>query len=337
MKKICFLTLLSVSLCLQINAQTEPLRDSLPKTDTSLIHTDSVEIDEALLADLRFLLDSMKIKASFFSVDLGVSNRLFSLRNNSFNAQQVTTDRIAFTPSVTYYHKSGLGISAMAYLSSFEGTPSFYQYAFSPSYDYWNNEKFSFGVSYTYYLTRDDLSVYATPFVHELYGYVRGRKGWLRPGFSMGWATGSYTDVKQLDTVIFGIPRRFIDTTKVGLQDFSMTFSVSHAFDFDDVFTTNDALSISPYAMVVAGAQNYELDSKTSLFSGARLRYLSRRYESATTDKTGLRFQSLGAAVNVTYFIQKLSLSAGYFLSYYLPESDQPFTNIFSISAGLTF
>ena len=240
-------------------------------------------------------------------------------------------------PSVTYYHKTGLGISATAFLSSFDGKANFYQYAFSPSYDYLNNKKVSFGLSYTYYLTRDDLTVYATPFKHELYGYVRGRKGWLRPGFSMGWATGTYMDVKQLDTVIFGIPRRFVDTSLIGLKDFSMTFSAAHYFDFEDLFKKGDGLSIVPTIMLVTGAQNYQADSKTTLFSGTRLRNITRRYSSATTEKTGLRFQSLAATLSTTYFLGKLSLSAGYFISYYLPETDTPFSQIFSISAGLTF
>jgi hypothetical protein len=337
MKKICFLYMLGILLSTSLIAQEEPIRDTLPLADTSLLQTDSIEIDEDMLSDLRYLLDSMKIKKSFFSVDMGVGNRLFSVRNINFNAQQVTSNRISITPSLTYYHKSGFGISAMAFLSSFEGTPRFYQYAFSPSYDYLNNKKVSFGLSYAYYITREDLSVYATPFKHELYGYVRGRKGWVRPGFSMGWATGTYMDIKQLDTVIFGIPRRFVDTTLVDLQDFSMTFSAAHHIDFDDVFKKGDGFSIIPTVMLVAGAQNYAADSKTTLFSGTLLRRVTRRYESATTDKTGLRFQSLAASLSTTYFLDKLALSAGYFVSYYLPETDTPFTHIFSITAGLTF
>jgi hypothetical protein len=153
----------------------------------------------------------------------------------------------------------------------------------------------------------------------------------------MGWAKGTYTDIKQLDTVIFGIPRRFVDTTKVGLQDFSMTFSAAHHFDYDDLFKKGDGLSIVPTVMLVSGAQNYAADSKTTVFSGTRLRNITRRYASGTTDKTGLRFQSLAASLSTTYFLDKLSVSAAYFISYYLPETDQPFTHIFSITAGLTF
>ena len=93
MKKALFLSLLSIGLWLHLSAQAEPVRDTLPLADTAAIQTDSIALDESMLADLRFLLDSMKIRQSFFSVDMGVSNRLFSVRNNNFNAQQVTADR----------------------------------------------------------------------------------------------------------------------------------------------------------------------------------------------------------------------------------------------------
>jgi hypothetical protein len=71
------------------------LIDTLPQPKDTLVvpealaSIDSLLSDEALLADLRSLLDSMGIRKSFFSVDLGVGNRLFSLRNNTFNAQQL--------------------------------------------------------------------------------------------------------------------------------------------------------------------------------------------------------------------------------------------------------
>jgi hypothetical protein len=314
-----------------------PISDSMGLATDSLLLLDPLLTDDVLLADIRSLLDSFGIRKSFFMVDIGVSNRLFSLRNNNFNAQQLTANRIAFTPSVTYYHKSGLGFSAMAFLSSFDGKASFYQYAISPSYDYLNHKNFSFGISYAYYITQDDLSFYATPFKHEFYGYIRGRKGWLRPGFTAGWATGTYQEVATLDTVIFGIPRRIVDTTDVGIKDLALTFSLAHHFDWDDVLLKGDGISLVPQVMVVGGAQQYEVDSKTTIFSGARLRYASRRFNSSSTENTGLRFQSLAFAMNASYFYKKLTLSGGYFLNYYLPETDQPFTHIFSVSAGLTF
>ena len=343
MKRLVFV-LLNLALSWHgVSAQEKPMTDTIPlaaptvSVPDSLASIDSLLTDEALLAEIRSLLDSMGIRKSFFSVDMGVGNRLFSLRNNSFNAQQVAENRVSLTPSATYYHKSGLGFSATAFLSIFDGKASFYQYAFSPSYDYLNNRKFSFGVSYAYYLTRDDLSFYATPFRHELYGYVRGRKGWLRPGFSAGWATGSYKVIRQLDTVIYGVPRRITDTSNVGLTDLALSFSASHYFEWDDLFKKGDGLTVVPMALLTLGAQTFDTRSKTTIYSGRLYRYVSRRYNTSNFENTGLRFQSLSMALNATYFIDKLSLSGGYFLNYFLPETDQKFTHVFSLSAGLIF
>ena len=316
--------------------------DTLPPAvglsdSASLLSVDSLLSDEALLADIRGLLDSMGIRKSFFTVDLGVGNRLFSLRNNTFNAQQVSENRVSLTPSVAYFHKSGLGLSATAFMSVFDGKPSFYQYAFSPSYDYLDSRKLVFGVSYAYYLTRDDLSFYATPFKHELYGYVRARKGWLRPGFSAGWATGSYQEVRQLDTVINGIPRRITDTTNVGVTDLALSASASHSFDWEGVFTRKDGLTVVPMIMLTAGAQTYDVQSKFTVFSGRRFRYVSRRARTNDFENTGLRFQSVSAAVNASYFVGAFSVSGGYFLNYFIPETDTKFTHVFSVSVGLTF
>lgn len=319
-----------------LRVDTLPVAAGLPDS-ASLLSVDSLLSDEALLADIRGLLDSMGIRKSFFTVDLGVGNRLFSLRNNSFNAQQVSENRVSFTPSVAYYHKSGLGLSATAFLSMFDGKASFYQYAISPSYDYLDSRKLVFGISYAYYLTRDDLSFYATPFKHELYGYVRARKGWLRPGFSAGWASGSYREVRQLDTVINGIPRRFTDTTDVGVTDLALSASVSHSFDWEGVFSRKDGLSVVPMVMLTAGAQTYDVQSKFTVFSGRRFRYVSRRVRTNDYENTGLRFQSVSAAVNASYFLGAFSLSGGYFLNYFIPETDTRFTHVFSVSVGLTF
>jgi hypothetical protein len=338
------LTLLTLALCWHgLSAQEKPLPDTIPSTvptvavPDSLASIDSLLTDEALLAEIKSLLDSMGIRKSFFTAELGVGNRLFSLRNNTFNAQQVAENRISFTPSVSYFHKSGLGLSATAFMSVFDGKASFFQYAFSPSYDYLNNRKFSFGLSYAYYLTRDDLLFYATPFKHEIYGYVRGRKGWLRPGFSAGWATGSYQVIRQLDTVIFGIPRRITDTSNVGLKDLALSFSAAHYFEWEDLFKKGDGLTLVPMAMLTAGAQTFDTQSKTTIFSGRLYRYVSRRYNTTSFENTGLRFQSVSMALNATYFIDKVSLSGGYFLNYFLPETDQKFTHVFSLTAGMTF
>jgi hypothetical protein len=143
--------------------------------------------------------------------------------------------------------------------------------------------------------------------------------------------------VRQLDTVIFGIPRRITDTSNVGLKDLALSFSAAHYFEWDDLFKKGDGLTVVPMAMLTVGAQTFDTQSKTTIFSGRLYRYVSRRYNTASFENTGLRFQSVSMALNATYFIDKLSLSGGYFLNYFLPETDQKFTHVFSLTAGMTF
>jgi hypothetical protein len=298
--------------------------------------SDSIDIDKQMLADLKSLLDSISSRTSFFSVSLGVGNRLFSIRNNNFNAQQVNK-RIAFTPSAAWYHHSGFGLSAVAFLSKPEEKLQFYQYAFSPSYDNIRGKKFSYGVSYTYYLVDKKTEQYATPFRHEGFAYMQSKKGWLRTGLSAGYGKGHFVQVSQIDTVIFNIPRLITDTTKVGLQDFSLTASVSHPFEWDDIFKSGDGFSITPQVMVAAGAQTYDVNSKKSIRSTRRLRIVQRSYNANSTENTGLRFQTVAASVNLSYYSGSFSISPSYFFSYYLPESDEKTSHVFSITAGFIF
>jgi hypothetical protein len=335
-KKVLFLAA-SISWSICMYAQTGSSADSSGIREKATSLPDTALLDQELLNDLRALLDSMDFRSSFFSIGVGAGNRFFSLRNNNFNAQQQTTDRIAFTPSASYFHKSGFGFTAMGFLSEIEGKTGFYQYALSPSYDYLRSRKVSFGISYTWYLTEKQAEFYATPFKHEIYAYAQGRKGWMRPGFSAGWATGSYQDIRQLDTVIFGIPRRFIDTTDADLQDFSLMASVSHVFDWDDVIHKGDGISVIPQVMFVAGAQHIESNSKFSVFGGRQFTRLRRTFRFDSEDQTGLRFQSVAFSLSASWFMGKFSVSPGYFISYYIPETDEKVSQIFSVMLGWTF
>ena len=86
-------------------AQEKPSIDALP---------DSTYLSDSLLVDLKSLLDSFEFKKSFVSINVTLSNALFSLRNDNFNAQQAYTSKLSMTPSLSYYHRSGLGVTGAA-------------------------------------------------------------------------------------------------------------------------------------------------------------------------------------------------------------------------------
>jgi hypothetical protein len=267
---------------------------------------------------------------------VSVGNRLFSLRNNNFNAQQLTTNRISVTPSISYFHKSGLGIGAASFITSDSGKIQFYQYAVSPSFDYMKGKHVTYGISYTRYFTKNDVSFYTTPFRNEFFGYVMTKKGWLRPGLSVGWANGKFKETFQFDTVILGIRRLITDTTNIKLQDFSLVGTVSHMFEWNDVLTPRDNVTISPQFSLAAGSQRYDTDTKGKLILGKRGR-ISRRYNYSSVENTGFRFQAVSFSLYATYFISSFSFTPMYFVSYYIPESENKFSHIFSLTAGISF
>lgn len=328
--KIVAVLLVLMGLGMSAWSQTENRPDSVPATE------DSIQLDMELLKDFKAMLDSISNKTDFFSVSIGGGNRLFSVKNNNFNAQQPES-RLAITPSVFYYHHSGFGINATAYFSKLDDKSQFYQYAFTPSYDYLKGKGIAFGASYTYYLKEKKLEQYTTPFNHELFGYLQTRKGWLRSGLSVGWGKGEYVEVRRLDTVIFTIPRSITDTTTVGLQDFSLTASVSHPFEWNSLFNSTDGLSLIPQLMLVAGAQHFDIDSRKRLSSSRKFVTISRNYISSDEENTGLRIQSAAFALSISYFIGGFSITPNYFISYYFPETDRPFSNIFSLTAAYMF
>jgi hypothetical protein len=332
------LIILSVLLTTLLDFAWGQSGQSLP-SDTSvsaISRTDSLAYPDSLLKEIRTLIDDLDMRQSFFSVSMGVGNRLYSLRNDNINSQQASLNQFALTPMMNYTHRTGLGITAMAYIKGGDGKLTPYQYALSPSYDRLGRGRFAYGISYTHYFTRDDLDFYATPLKDEVYGYASYRKGWLEPGLSVGWAGGSYRDVRTLDTVILGIRRHIVDTTTVSLNDITALASLSHSFDWDDLLKKGDGLSLEPRFSLIAGSTAFDQRSRFDIFSGRNLQRLKVRNRSVAGN-SGFQFQSVAFSLSATYMIGKWSFTPSYYISYYLQASEKPFTNLFSLTAMVLF
>ena len=331
-----FANIFTAACCLiiVITARGQEKSDSTSTVNTS--NADTLSIDKELLADLKAMLDSIADRSNYFSVSVGVTNRLFSIRNNNFNAQQAN-NKVALTPSAAWYHRSGFGFSAVAFLSKPDEKAAFYQYAISPSYDNLKGKNLAYGISYSGYIVDKRYEMYATPFRHEGFAYIYNRKGWLRTTLSAGYGKGKFTQVSSADTLIFNTPRFITDTSLVGLQDFSIAASVLHSFEWDDVFNRGDGFSLVPQIMIAGGAQQYDVHSKKSVQLLRRYRIIQRSYQSHSIDNTGLRFQTIAASLNLSYYIGSFSLSPSYFYSYFFPESDDKTSHVFSVTAGFIF
>ncbi len=333
MKKILFtLTLLSsLNLASQtVDSSLQELNDSMPVTDTL-----SKERMDSILKDMKLLLESLSEPKSFFTFETSVGNRNFSLHNNSFNAQQLTTNKFTLVPAASYVHKSGFGASAAAYVT-WESSPQFFQYALSPSYDHFG-KKLGYGVSYTYYITKDDLEFYTTPINHEIYAYINTKKGWLRPRLAAGWASGNYREITRFDTTILGIKRTFIDTSTVDLNGITLMASVMHEFSWDKIFTKRDNISVSPQISVVAGTENYQTNRQGKLITQALDRRFVRRYNISNEERSGFGLDSFAFSLSLTYYNGPLYISPQYFVSYFTGDSEKNISNIISLSVGILF
>lgn len=296
---------------------------------------------DELIAELRSIMDSMGKPSSFLSVNVGMSNSLFSTRNNAFNANQSGTSATAFMPSVSYFHKSGFGLGATGFMRSFGAAPVLYQTALTPSYDHFG-KKMLYGISYSYYLKSKNPEVTTTHYDQDVYAYLQFRKLWLRPAIAAGWGAGSYKDASIIPTRISGDDVLIMDTSIVKINDYSLSLSVSHNFNFADLLFKNDVLSVSPQLSVIGGLHQFNSQTLTRKYFGIRfkeseLERIRKRYNTSSSE-TSIALETAAFSLNISWFKGAFSLNTGYFLGYYFdPGATRKFSHIFNASLGFTF
>ncbi len=127
----CIVTFISLNIHAQVTQAEKAALDSMLKAD-----------------EFIKMLDSLDQPESYVDISIGIGNRLFSVKNNSVNSTQALTNKIYYTPSVAYRHKSGLSIAVMPFITTGSGSLKIYQTGLTPAYDY-ADEKISAGLSYT--------------------------------------------------------------------------------------------------------------------------------------------------------------------------------------------
>lgn len=294
------------------------------------------------MKDFDKFLDSLSSPKSFFAVNLGIGTGFFSFENKS-SVFMTTERKLIFSPSIGYYHRSGLGISAIGFLMNDQGL-QFYQAAFSPSYDL-IKRKFSTGISYTRYFSKDSLNFYATPIQNELFAYFTYKGWWLRPSvnFSYGWGSKTEYERRRLwrYNVILSRPDRYNVTIKneETVQDLSMTVSLRKDFDWYEVFGKNDNITVTPVVMLNSGTQNFGFNTSYSYnFTPIRANSLPSNQE--ITDKTGFALQSASLALRCSYLKGRFMVQPQVLFDYYLPDMESEMDRLntaFAITAGWSF
>ncbi len=316
----------------------------LSKTYGQLTPSDQKIMDSLLQNDeLMKMINGLGENQTYFRINAGIGNRLFTERNKAVENLQ-TNNQLVFTPSVGYFHKSGLGVSFTAYLFNQNNKTDFYQYALSPSYSYSKGKWISATVSYTHYFKKVNYSTSASPFNDEFYGSVVLKKYWVKPALSIGYSAGKYHEIVNVDTLVMirnrPTPVKFIDTTTTTVSSFSIAASIEHDFNFYSVLSKRDGLSITPQLSIISGINNYSISDKQSIqlyraYVKKRLKGFQRFQSSSGGSSYAI--QSLGFDLDLNYGIGKMYFEPELYIDYYLPKtSDKRFTQIFNFNIGIT-
>ncbi len=330
MYKFFLLLLCSVAtLCAQ--AQT----DSLTKEEKRLL--DSMFNNDEFI---KLFLDKDK---SYVDLSAGIGNGIFSIKNNALNAEQAQTNKIYYTGTAAYFHKTGLALSLTGFLTPDRGKLQLYQYAISPSYTY-NKKNFAAGISYTRFIEGSDAGFEISPFKNDFYASGVYKKTWLQPGLSIGYSFGK--QVEYYDTSFWFTPQppappRIIhlkDTITTRLSSFMVSVSATHKWSFWDLLNKKDALQIQPTILLNAGDQKWETTHSSRLFNKfPRLANILKRKFGDGSGSDNFQLQSLGLSTTVTYYFGKFYLQPKIYLDYYLPSTtEERLTSLFSVVAGFS-
>jgi hypothetical protein len=312
------------------------------KLDSLFAKGDTTAILDSLLKDFDTYLDSLAGKKSFFTVNLGIGTGFFSF--NDKNTVTVNTEKkLIFSPSIGYFHKSGLGISASAF-SLLNNGMNFYQYSVSPSFDR-IKKSFSTGIAYTRYFTKDSLDFYTTPIQNEVFAYFSYKKWWVRPTLSLSYGWGSREEEEKREAFrlarIWERTRSYYVTikNKTSVRDFSATISVRKDIDWYNVLRKHDNITLTPIAMLNAGTQNYGFNTSYS-YNFSPVRANSLPSNSDISDNTQFALQSACMALRGSYLKGRFLLQSQVLFDYFLQDvqdSGSKLNTVYSITAGLSF
>ena len=309
---------------------------------------DSLAIDTSffdyteLFSELDALIDSLSAPRSFTLINLGVSQNCFTYQSSKGGTSE-TKHRFIYSPSVSYFDRSGLGISAGASLAN-DGTGiNPFQFSLSGSYDYQKNKAFVAGLLFSYYFTKNNLPFYTSPLQKEVYAYFTHRQLWFKPtiGVSYGW--GGRKDYEEREERIqrINLARRGftrINTTE-SIRDLNLLTSVRHDFYFLDLLSS-DYIRITPQISFVSGTQQFGFNQTANSFvtirrTGRNVLYAS---ENIVLDES-LHFQplSLTGFFKAEYAKGKFYIQPQFLADYYFPATAGNFSTGFLLSAGLLF
>jgi hypothetical protein len=323
-------------------SQTSPADSTLHRSTEGLLTDTTIDYDD-LFRDFEDFMDSILMPRSYFMPSLSVARGYFNFTGKG-NELLETTPKIMYSPMLTWYHKSGWGLSATGYLVNDEKNLNLYQYSITPSFDYLQNRDIATGLSYSRYITKDSLPFYTSPLKNEVYAYFTYRKWWARPMIALSYGWGSRSDYEEREDLIQSLrlrPRGYTYiNTKESVSDFSLLASVRHDFYWLDVFTYNDHVRFTPQVNFTSGTQKFGFNQTSNTY-GTTLRNATNVLYSTENiyldDQLDFQPLSLTLYLRGEYSIGKFFIQPQFMIDYYFPVEQNNFSTLFSINMGMVF
>ncbi|MBV7531286.1 hypothetical protein [Chitinophaga sp. sic0106] len=259
------------------------------------------------LADLERQLDSLlrKNAKSELVASLGYGNNpAYGSKVPDYNAALVMKTFVA--PSLTYYHNSGFYAGFSGYYLFDAYQQPWFEWDASIGYDYTKNKKLLTGISYTHYFFADSSDVPLSPINNEVFAYFYYRGWWLEPGVSLdyGWGT----------TTAEGL---YVKETMRG-TDFNVITTLRHPFIFTDIFSSKDAVLLTPSVSLTTGTANYYSNLKSFQYfpRSPKMKRFPSQFpfgrEYTVSQVTDFQPRALDLTVSMSYLFGKISLSPSY-------------------------
>jgi hypothetical protein len=326
-----------------VQAQGNPADTSIVPKNNNLDLIDTTLNYDELFQDLDAFMDSILSPHSYLLLSISAGKGYYNFENKT-NYDVTTSKKLTYSPTIGYYHKSGLGLTATGYIVDDGTNMNFFQTGITPSFDYLKNKRIAAGISFTRFFTKDSLSFYTTPIQNELYAYFTYRKWWVRPTLALSYGWGSRTEYEERETIIQDLRLRrrgftYINT-KETVSDFSVMASLRHDFYWLDVITYRDHVRFTPQISFTSGTQKFGFNQSSTTYVPLvrnTSNVLSNTDNFYLDDELKFQPLSLTFYLRAEYSLGKFFIQPQFAVDYFFPASSKNLNTIFSVNAGFMF
>lgn len=339
LKKFLIILVFS-TLGLSAFSQINPGDSVIARENQELMLDTTIDYEE-LFQDFEAFMDSILTPRSYFMPSLSVGRGYFNFTSKGTELLE-TTPKLTYSPMLTWYHKSGIGLSATGYTVHDDQNLNLYQFSLTPSFDYLENRDLATGISYSKYFTKDSLPFYTSPLENEVYAYFTYRKWWVRPMIAVSYGWGSRSDYEEREELIQSLRLRprgytFINTTE-SIADFTVLASLRHDFYWLDVLRYNDHIRFTPQVNFTSGTQKFGFNQKSNTYGTTLINASNVLYSTENIyldDQVDFQPLSLTLYLRGEYSIGKLFIQPQFMVDYYFPATKGNWSTLFSVNLGL--